>query len=213
MSNILKDAQGKYLNQFKQETDPLILEMEKFAEKHNVPILSWQSAKLLEILIKMINPERVLEIGTAIAYSSIRIAKNLQKNAILHTIEKSKDNIAIARENIVKSGLVEKIEILEGDALNIMPGMKSSYDFIFLDADKEDYQDLFNFSVNLLKVNGVIFIDNLLWHGYAAVEEVPENYRESARYIKNFNEIFSAHKNLKTTIIPVGDGIGLGIKI
>lgn len=212
MNSILNQSQEKYLNNFKLAEDPLIEEMEAYAKQHNVPILSWQSADFLEILIKMTEPKRVLEIGTAIAYSSIRIAKNLRKKAVLHTIEKSKDNITVALDNINKSGLGDKIEIFEGDALNIMPRLEKKYDFIFLDADKEDYMQLFNYSLILLKKNGVIFIDNLLWHGYAAVNKIPPNYRKSAKYIKEFNEIFFSHKNLKTTIIPVGDGIGLGIK-
>lgn len=212
MSTILNQSQEKYLDHFKKTDDPLIVQMEEYAEQHNVPILSWQSADFLEILIKMTEPKRVLEIGTAIAYSSIRIAKNLRKKAMLHTIEKSKDNIAVAKENINKSGLGDKIEIFEGDALNIMPRLDKKYDFIFLDADKEDYMQLFNYSLILLRKNGIIFIDNLLWHGYAAVRKVPPNYRESAKHIKEFNETFFSHKNLKTTIIPVGDGIGLGIK-
>ncbi len=212
MSSILNHQQEKYLDHFRQPEDPLILEMEDYAGKHKVPILSWQSADLLEILIKMMKPKRVLEIGTAIAYSSIRIAKNLKKKSVLHTIEKSKDNIVLANENILKAGLGDKIEIFEGDALNIMPRLDKKYDFIFLDADKQDYMQLFNYSIILLKKNGVIFIDNLLWHGYAAVKKVPVNYRESAAHIKEFNEIFISHKNLKSTIIPVGDGIGIGIK-
>lgn len=212
MDNILYKAQEEYLNHFKNADDPLILEMEEFAKEHRVPILSWRSADLLELLIKLNRPKRVLEIGTAIAYSSIRIARNLKKKAVLHTIEKSADNIAIAGEYIKKSGLGDKIEILKGDALNIIPKLDKKYDFIFLDADKEDYLQLFNYSLILLKKNGVIFIDNLLWHGYAAVKKVPPNYRESAKHIKEFNEIFSSQKSLRTTIIPVGDGIGLGIK-
>ncbi len=213
MSKILFDIQKKYLDQFKKKDDKLILDMEDYAKKNKVPILSWQSADFLEILIKMNNPSRVLEIGTAIAYSSIRIAKNLSDNAILQTIEKSKDNIKLAKENISRSGLGSKIEVLEGDARDIMPKLEKQYDFIFLDADKEDYLDLFNYSIKLLKTNGIIFIDNLLWHGYAAAEEVPENYRESAKHIKKFNEMFISHKDLKSTIIPVGDGIGLGVKV
>lgn len=212
MSTILNQSQEKYLDHFKKTDDPLIKEMEEYAKQHNVPILSWQSADFLEILIKMMEPRRVLEIGTAIAYSSIRIAKNLKKKSVLHTIEKSKDNIVIANENIHKSGLADKIEIFEGDALNIMPRLDKKYDFIFLDADKEDYMQLFNYSLILLKKNGVIFIDNLLWHGYAAVKKVPAEYRDSAKHIKEFNETFFSHQNLKTTIIPLGDGIGLGIK-
>jgi predicted O-methyltransferase YrrM len=212
MSGILNSSQVKYLKSFKKTDDPLILEMEEYAKEHKIPILSWQSADFLEILINLIKPKRVLEIGTAIAYSSIRIAKNLKKKGILHTIEKSKDNIAVARDNIGKAGLGDKIEILEGDALNIIPTLDKKYDFIFLDADKEDYRGLFDYSLILLKKNGVIFVDNLLWHGYAAVKKVPPDYRESAKHIKEFNKAFFSHKNLKTVLIPVGDGIGLGIK-
>ena len=212
MTDILNQSQVKYLNSFKRTDDPLILEIESYAYEHNVPILSWQSADFLEILIKMIKPKRVLEIGTAIAYSSIRIARNLKKKSIVHTIEKSQDNITIARENIDKSGIGDKIVIFEGDALNIMPRLDKKYDFIFLDADKEDYRRLFDYSLILLKKNGVIFVDNLLWHGYAAVKKSPPNYRESTKHIKEFNEVFFSHENLKTTLIPVGDGIGLGIK-
>lgn len=213
MSNIINQSQAKYINSFKRTEDPLINEMESFAKQHKVPILSWQSADMLEILIKMMKPKRVLELGTAIAYSSIRIARNLKKKGILHTIEKSKDNIAIAKENIKKASVGDKIEILEGDALNIMPTLDKKYDFIFLDADKEDYKALFDYSIVLLKKNGVIFVDNLLWHGYAAVKKVPANYRDSARHIREFNEDFFSNKTLNSTLIPVGDGIGLGIKI
>ena len=212
MAEILNQSQAKYLQSFKRNNDPLIKEMEEYAEEHHVPILSWHSADLLEILIKTTKPRRVLEIGTAIAYSSIRIAKNLKKKSILHTIEKSEDNIAVAKDNVNKAGLNDKIKILEGDAFNIMPGLEKKYDFIFLDADKEDYRRLFDYSIILLKKNGIIFVDNLLWHGYAAVKKVPANYRNSAKHIKEFNEAFMSQKNLKTTILPVGDGVGIGIK-
>ncbi len=212
MRDILNPSQEKYINSFRKEDDPLIMEMEEYAAEHHVPILSWQSADLLEILIRMMRPKRVLEIGTAIAYSSIRIARSLKKKGVLHTIEKSKDNIAVAGKNIKKAGLEEKIEILEGDALKVMPGLEKKYDFIFLDADKEDYKGLFDYSIVLLKKKGVIFVDNLLWHGYAAVKKVPPDYLESAGHIKKFNEMFFFHKNLKTVLLPVGDGIGIGIK-
>jgi predicted O-methyltransferase YrrM len=213
MSEILKASQEQYLKKFKKGDDPLILEMEAFAKEHNVPILSWHSAAFLEQLILMINPKRVLEIGTAIAYSTIRIARNLKKKGVIHTIEKSKDNIEIAKGNIQKSGFEEKINLLSGDALTIMPQLKKKYDFIFLDADKEDYKKLFDYSMVLLKRRGVIFIDNLLWHGYAAGRKIPAQYKISTKHIRDFNNFFTSQEDLKTSIIPIGDGIGIGIKI
>jgi len=211
--NILIPAQKKYLDGFIKQDDPLILEMEKYAGEHNIPILLQDSAEFLEQLICLVNPRRVLEIGTAIAYSSIRIARNLKKKGIVYTIEKSKDNIVLAKENIAKSGLEGKINLIEGNALEEMPRFDKKFDFIFLDADKIDYKRLFDYSMILLKKGGIIFVDNLLWHGFAASSKVPKERKVSVKVIREFNIAFKAQPNLKTTILPVGDGIGIGIKI
>jgi len=212
MKEILYPEQMNYLESFNKEDDALILEMEDFAKKNSVPILSRDSAKLMEILIQMKRPKRVLELGTAIAYTTIRIARNLKKEAVIHTIEFSKDNAKLAEENIKKSGVEEKIKLFFGDAKEVMPTLEKKYDFIYLDADKEDYLDLFELAMKLLKKKGVIFVDNLLWHGYAAAPEVPEKYKTSTKFIREFNKIFMDHPGLKTTLIPVGDGIGLGVR-
>ena len=213
MRKILYPEQQEYIDSFTNESDKLLLEMEDFAEKNNVPILSRDSARLIELLIQMRRPERVLELGTAIAYTTIRIAGNLQKGGKIHTIEFSEDNEKLAKSYVKKSGLSKKIKLLFGDAKKVMPGLKKKYDFIFLDADKEDYLALFELAMKLLKKNGILFVDNLLWHGYAASKEVPEKYKASTKFIRDFNKIFMNHPQLKTTLLPVGDGIGLGIKI
>lgn len=212
MNKILYPAQRKYLESYKREDDKLIIDMEEFAEKHHVPILDWHSAEFIEKLIITQKPERVLEIGTAIAYTTIRIARCLDKKSKIHSIEKSTDNIKIALENIEKSGLSEKIKLIQGDALSIMPQMKKKYDFIFLDADKEDYKKLFDLSMLLLRKGGIIVVDNLLWHGYAASVNVPPKYKNSTNHIRSFNKIFILQKNLDSMIIPIGDGLGFGIK-
>src|SRR5690606_24121385 len=213
MNNILYPPQTEYLKSFRQVNDQLILEMEDYAVKHNIPILSWQSAEFMEQLIVLLKPESVLEIGTAIAYTTIRIARFLKKHGIIHTIEKISENIKIAEKFIKKSGVAEKIKIYPGEADDIMPGLEKKYDLIFLDADKNDYKKLFDHSLTLLRSGGVIFVDNLLWHGYAAAKRVPASYKNSTRHIKDFNTMFMNHKSLKSSIIPIGDGIGLGIKI
>lgn len=212
MAGILFPGQNKYLNQFKREYDPLISEMEEYAKEHNVPILSRQSADFLEQVVLLLSPKRVLEIGTAIAYSTIRIARILKKKSVIHTIEKSEDNVAIAKENIEKAGLEDKIDLKIGNALTIMPQLQKKYDLIFLDADKEDYKRLFDYSMILLKSKGVIFIDNLLWHGFAAAKKVPKENGVSTKHIRDFNKVFMNMPNLTSTILPIGDGIGLGIK-
>jgi len=213
MSGILYSSQIKYLKKFKKENDLLIVQMEDYAKKNEIPILAWNSAAFLEQLIQISQPKHVLELGTAIAYSTIRIARNLGKNSIIDTIEKSKDNFKQATKNVNKSGYGKKINLLFGDALNIMPKLKNKYDFIFLDADKEDYNKLFNYSIILLKKDGILFVDNLLWHGYAAVSRVPPAQKILTNNIREFNKIFTSHPNLNATILPIGDGIGLGVKL
>ncbi|MCU0332384.1 MAG: O-methyltransferase, partial [Ignavibacteriaceae bacterium] len=104
MDKIILSAQLDYISSFRKKTDSLIEEMEAYALEHKVPILSWQSAEFLEQLVLMKNPRRVLELGTAIAYSTIRVARNLTGKSVIHSIEKSADNIAVAKEFIAKSG-------------------------------------------------------------------------------------------------------------
>ncbi|MFH1196019.1 MAG: O-methyltransferase [bacterium] len=212
MANILFPSQKKYLLENRHQPDSLLIEIEKFAFENRVPILDWHAAEFLAQLIQIKRPKNVLEIGTAIAYSSLIIARNLRKKGCIDTIEKSIDNIAIAHNNIEKAGLKEKINILEGDALSIMPTLSKKYDFIFLDADKEDYEKLFYFSLMVLKEKGIIFIDNLLWKGFTAASSVPKEFKKSTKLIRCFNKIFLSQKTLHSSILPIGDGIGLGIK-
>ena len=212
MTQILFSAQKKYLESFRKKEDELILGMEQYATENKVPILNWHAADLIEKLIIINKPDRVLEIGTAIAYTTIRIAKCLHKGSMIHSIEKSEDNIKIALENIEKSGLSKKIKLIQGDALSVMPQLGKKYDFIFLDADKEDYKRLFDYSMILLRKGGVIVVDNLLWQGYAASNRVPAKYSKSTKHIREFNNIFILQQNLDSMIIPIGDGLGLGIK-
>ncbi len=213
MDKILYSSQKKYLEQFLKNNDSLIDEMEIFAKENKIPILKKDSIWFLEIIINLLKPKFVLELGTAIAYSSIRIARNLNEKSVIYTIEKSKDNLAIAKENIKKSGYDKKINLIFGNALEVLPKLDEKFDLVFLDADKLDYKNLFDLTLPLMKKGGVIFVDNLLWHGFAATSKVPKEQRLSTRIIRQFNVMFTSHPELKSTILPIGDGIGLGIKI
>ncbi|MCX7875776.1 MAG: O-methyltransferase [Melioribacteraceae bacterium] len=212
MKNIIEPVQETYLKNFRKEKNKLILEIEEYALENKIPILNWLAADFLEQLIKINKPKKVLEIGMAIGYSSIRIARALRKKGILYTIEKSPKNIERAIINFEKSGFNEKIKILEGDALELMPKLDMKFDFIFLDADKEDYEKLFHYSTMLLKKRGIIFIDNLLWHGYTASKVVPKEMKKSTNTIREFNKLFMESDSFDSKIYPIGDGIGIGIK-
>lgn len=212
MKYIIHPSQENYLRELRKEKNEILLEMENFAQENKIPILNWQAAEFLEQLIKIHRPKKVLEIGMAIAYSSIRIARALRKKGILYTIEKSKNNIEQANQYIERSGFNEKIKILEGDALDIIPTLEMKFDFIFLDADKEDYEKLFLYSSMILKKGGIIFIDNLLWHGWVASKTVSKPMKKSTQTIRKFNQLFMESDLFDSKIYPIGDGIGVGIK-
>lgn len=212
MADIIMPNQLEYLQSLRRDTDPLQTEMEEFAREHKVPILNRNAVEMLAVLIYVSRPKRVLEIGTAIGYSTIQIAKHLPADSVVDTIELSRDNCIRCKDFFSRSGVEDKINLIEGDALQLMPEMEEHYDFIFLDADKEDYQQLFDMSMPLLNKGGLFFIDNLLWHGHAAADEVPDDYKVSTEYIREFNKMFMAHPELETTIVPVGDGVGLGVR-
>ncbi|MFC2133349.1 O-methyltransferase [Bacteroidota bacterium] len=213
MSEILRPEQSEYINILRNEQNELTLEMEAFAKERKIPILEWTSAEFLEQLILIHKPKHVLEIGTAIGYTTIKIARIMPEEGLIDTIEISRDNIPIVENFIKRSNLGRKVNLIEGDAFKIIPTLRSKYDLIFLDADKEDYIKLFEISLPLLKKGGVMFVDNLLWHGCPASKKVPGKYEVSTEHIREFNKMFLAHPELKTTILSIGDGIGLGIKL
>lgn len=213
MDQILYPEQKQYLESQRRSEEPLILAMEQYAAEHHIPILDWKSAEFLEQMVRIKRPRRVLEIGTAIAYSSIRIARSLRRKGVVTTIEKSADNIILATDYVQKSGYQDKIELVKGDALEVMKDMKKKYDLIFLDADKEDYMELYRLSLSLLKRRGVVFVDNLLWHGFTASSSVPEKFTRSTEHVRRFNEMFLSDNSISASIYPIGDGIGIGIKL
>jgi predicted O-methyltransferase YrrM len=210
--SILKPEQLDYLNNFIEEENSLLQEMRVYADENNFPILSLHSSIFLKQIIRIAKPLNVLEIGTAIAYSAINIALNLPPNGMIDTIENSAENIGKAKIFIEKAGLSKKINLIQGDALDVIPELEKKYDLIFLDADKHIYIEAFEKSISVLNDEGIMFVDNLLWQGYAAGNNVPEKYINSTQNIREFNEYFMNLNNFISTIIPVGDGIGLAVK-
>ncbi len=213
MNNILFPEQVKYLEEINTKTDDnFIKELEEYAALNHVPILDKVSVKLLENLVLMAKPQRVLELGTAIGYTTIRVARKLPEGSKIVSVEVSPQSHEMAQGNVNTAGVAEKVELVLGEAIKYTMRCTEQFDVIFLDADKEDYDTLFNNSAKLLKTGGIIFVDNLLWHGYAAIDNIPQKFVNSTKHIKNFNAMFTAREDFNSVILPVGDGIGLGVK-
>lgn len=203
----------RYIRETIPETEGHIREMEIFAKENDVPISQPESIRMIEILIKMMNAKKILEIGAAIGYSSIRMS--LANNARVTTIEISDEMAEIAKENIKKEGLEGKIQLITGDAKDILPEIKDdgTYDIIFIDAAKGQYMEFFPHCMRLLRKGGVLISDNVLYKGMTATDELVVRrkitiVRRLRAYLKMLNET----KELSTAILPIGDGVAISFK-
>jgi len=161
-------------------------------------------AKFLEMICRMMQPERVLEIGTFTAYSAIAMAEGLPENAKLITIEVNEELETIIKKYIALAGMNDKIELLLGDALQIIPQLDELFDFVFIDADKEQYIDYYELSMEKLKPGGFILIDNVLWGGKAVKGKNPD---KETRGIRRFNEYVKNDKRVEQVILSIRDGL------
>ena len=165
----------------------------------------------LAIISKLIKPFNVLEIGTYTGYSTLCIAKGLNPEGMIHTIDKNEELLQIQNKYFEKSGLRNQIKQHTGDALAIIPKLKFDFDMVFLDADKENYVKYLELISPILKPGGVLLTDNVLWHG--KILESSENQDRVTRLIDNFNKKILEDKSLKTVMLPIRDGISLTLKL
>ncbi len=202
----LKNANA-YIYSKINEKDEIIIEMEKYAKENNVPIVTKEVAEYLRFLVETYKSKRILEIGTAIGYSGAIIAKAAIKNqGSLTTIEISEDSYNIAKKNFAKLNLSNVKQIL-GDAKEKILQLDEEYDFIFIDAAKGQYKYFFDEAYKLLKKDGIILIDNIMFRGYVYQDEYPKRYKT---LVKKLNEFINyLYENHNFVLLPFGDGIGL----
>ena len=190
----------------------MIEELEKYAKENRIPIMQKDGIEYLCNYIKNNNIKNILEIGSAIGYSAIKMAQ-IDPNIKITTIEKDKERYNIAVQNIKKFNLENRIDLILDDALNI--NINKEYDLLFIDASKGHNIDFFNkFKNNLLK-NGVIITDNLSFHGLVENEElaITKNQKGLVRKIKKFIEFLDNNKEYHTEYIEVGDKISISRKV
>ena len=161
-------------------------------------------AKFLEMICRMINPERVLEIGTFTGYSAIAMAAGLSENGKLFTIEVNEEMETIIKKYISLAGMDDKIELRLGDALQIIPRLNETFDLVFIDADKEQYVDYYELSMDKLRAGGFILVDNVLWGGKAVKGKNPDN---ETRGIRRFNEYVKDDDRVEQVILSIRDGL------
>lgn len=211
---IVNERIVSYIHSLEKSNGEICDEIEKYAQETYVPIIRKEMESFLRVMITMKKPERILELGTAIGYSAILMAKAMPKDCSITTIENYDKRIPIAKENFKKAGLEDKITLIEGDALEVLQGLQDEYDFIFMDAAKAQYPYYLEEIKRILPVGGVLIADNVLQEGELiesrfAVERrnrtIHSRMREFIYTLKNSSEF-------ETTIVPIGDGITMSVR-
>ena len=167
--------------------------------------------KFLEMVSRMIKPKRILEIGTFTAYSAIALARGLAEGGKLITLEVNEEMEFFIKKYIDKSGMSDKIELIMGNALEIIPELEDTFDLVFIDADKEQYVDYYELSLSKLKAGGFILADNVLWNG-KVLEDDSKSDKETMG-LKAFNEYVRKDKRVEQVMLSIRDGLLLVRKL
>jgi predicted O-methyltransferase YrrM len=203
----------RYLRGLSPDADPLMRELEEQCDRDGIPSVEPDTGRLLGVLASCMLAGSILELGTAYGYSALCMAKAQPETGRIWTIDPDLRRTAIARSYFERAGVADRIEIIEQPALEVLPKMSQrQYDIVFIDAVKEEYVDYLRLALPHVKRSGLVVVDNLLWSHRASAPPT-ESDDASTKAIRRFNEVFLSHPDLRATILPVGDGVGIGAKV
>ncbi|WP_286229223.1 O-methyltransferase [Neobacillus mesonae] len=211
---MLNEKLHLYIEGLVHERNSLLTEMEQYAAAHNVPIMELTGVETMLQLLRIHRSKKILEVGTAIGYSALRMAYGIPETHIV-TIERDEERIQLAKEFIGRSGLAQQITLIEGDALDAAEAVSSHapFDAIFIDAAKGQYKKFFEIYSNNLCDGGMIITDNVLFKGLVAESEIEsKRTRNLVKKIDEFNRWLMDHPDFDSVILPVGDGVAVSKK-
>jgi len=204
-----------YIHSLERANSDILTEIEEFAHNNDVPIIRKEMESFLRVLLEVKKPVRILELGTAVGYSAILMSECIGDGAIIDTIENYEKRIIIARDNIARAGKNHVINLIEGDALEVIGKMEEKYDFIFMDAAKAQYINYLPHIVRLMNKGAVIVTDNVLQEGDIIQSRYIVERRDRTIHsrVREFIYEVKNHSQLETSIIPIGDGITMSVRI
>lgn len=208
--SILHPVQEEYLERLLPPRDAILREMEEIGEREEIPISDPEVGKLLTVLVRATGARRILEVGTAIGYSALCMARGAPEARIL-SIDNDPKRLARAGDFLARAGVADRVELVEGTALEVLARLPGPWDFVYIDAVKEEYRRYLDLILPKLAVGGTIVADNLLWKGTVANWDGEED--EQTRALRAFNGYLMIHPQLSATILPLGDGVGLATKV
>ncbi len=194
---------------------PFLDEIEKRAIETQVPVIRRPVQSLLKFLLACAKPKQILEVGTAIGFSALLMSEYAPRDCHVTTIEKCDERISLARENFRKAGAEGRITLLEGDAADVLKELEGSYDLIFMDAAKGQYLHFLPDVMRLLAPGGLLVSDNVLQDGDIVESRFAVNRRNRTIHARMREYLFELkhHPQLETTILTVGDGVTLSVKL
>ena len=204
-----------YLHSLEPDQGDLLEEISRKAIRDEVPIIKKETGALLKTMVAAKRPRAILEVGTAVGYSALLMAGVMPAECTITTIEKYEPRIPVAKANFKRAGEEARITLLEGDAEEILKELEGPYDFIFMDAAKGQYIYFLPDVMRLLKVGGILISDNVLQDGdiieshYAVERRNRTIYKRMREYLYELKH----NEHLMTSIVPIGDGATLSVKI
>ncbi|HMD41226.1 MAG TPA: O-methyltransferase [Candidatus Acidoferrum sp.] len=204
-SGYIQDDVEEYLYQLLPERDALIGEMESYAAEHRVPIIGPAVARLLALFAQVSGAKRIFEMGSAIGYSTIWLARAAGPQGRVHYTDGDPANAERARGYFRRAGVAKRIYVQVGDALDVLKKTPGKFDLIFNDVNKNQYPDALRVALPKLKRGGLFITDNTLWSGKAARAAAPDDVHTLG--VQEFNRLVYASKELYPVLIPLRDGV------
>lgn len=206
---ILRPEQERYLERLLPPRDALAREMEADAAAHDVPISDPEVARLLTILAASCRARRILELGTAIGYGALALARGAPEARIV-SIDRDPVMLHRAAGYLERAGVADRVDLLPGEVRDLLPRLDGPFDLVYVDFAKTEYRRALDQILPRVTVGGTLVFDNLLWQGL--IGEPPEEDDEETRAIRAFNPYLMIHPQLLAQILPLGDGVGLAVK-
>jgi predicted O-methyltransferase YrrM len=209
---ILDERVERYLHELRPERSEVMAEMEAVAERDSVPIVPWETGRFLAVLCRATDP-RVLEVGTAIGYSTLHMAQQLERGRVI-TLERDPDRARQARGYFERARVADRVELVEGDALETIPAVEGPFDLLFVDAAKGEYARYIELAESKLSERALLVVDNLLMLGEVALPEDAETRwnPDSLAAARRLNADLMRSDRWLACVLPIGDGLGLGAR-
>lgn len=210
MSKITYDYMEDYIRGLIPERTGTLKEIEDFARENGVPIVQKETGVFLEFMTSMKKPKKILELGTAVGFSSILMYESAGTEPDIVTIERDERMIELAKINLKKFNLSDKIKIEQGDCLEVLEKLDDKFDLIFMDAGKGHYNHFLPHCLRLLKDDGIIVADNVLFRGMVASQELVKRRKITiVKRMRTYLDLVTQDESLITSVIPMGDGIAV----